>query len=62
MDDESKFGAVAKWGLGVVGLGAVAAVVWAPNRFGILIALAILLLALLLFGGYFGSDPSPRSS
>ena len=41
-----------KVGLGAVGLGAVASVVAVP-KFGIWIALIIIVLALLLFGGYF---------
>jgi len=41
-----------KWGLGALGLGAIAAAVTIP-KFGIWVGLAILLLAVLLFGGYY---------
>lgn len=53
MEDDSRFGGVVKWGLGAVGLGAVAAVVVLPRPFGIWVGLAILILCLLIFGGYF---------
>lgn len=53
MEDDSKFGSVAKWGLGVVGLGGVAAAVTLPKAYGLWVALGILVLFLLLFGGYF---------
>src|SRR5882672_4340090 len=52
MDDESRIGALVKWGLGALGLGGALAVFSAPE-YGIWIVLAILLLAVLLFGGYF---------
>src|SRR5579863_2496832 len=52
MDDDSRVGNGVKLGMGALGLGAVAAVVMVPG-YGIWIALAILVLFLLLFGGYF---------
>lgn len=51
--EDSKFGSMVKWGLGAVGLGAVGAVVGLPRPFGFWVALALLILALLFFGGYF---------
>src|SRR4051812_556055 len=53
MDDESKSGTVVKWGLGVLGLGAIGIAITTPTLVGIIIAASILLLGLLLFGGYF---------
>ncbi len=52
MDDESKLSLKVKAGLGAIGLGAVGGAFAVP-RYGIWIALGILLLFLLLFGGYF---------
>jgi len=52
MDDDSKANVLVKCGLGILGLGAIAAAVAIP-KIGIWVALAILLLALLLFGGYY---------
>jgi ImcF (intracellular multiplication and macrophage-killing)-related protein len=52
MEDDSKTNGLIKIGLGAVGLGAVATAVAVP-KYGIWIALIILTLALLLFGGYF---------
>src|SRR6266480_5855438 len=52
MEDESRIGSFMKWGLGALGLGAVAAIFTVPE-YGILIAVAIVVLAVLLFGGYF---------
>jgi hypothetical protein len=52
MDDDSKTNVLIKCGLGMLGLGAIAAAVSIP-KIGIWVALAILLLALLLFGGYY---------
>ncbi|HTA28929.1 MAG TPA: type VI secretion protein IcmF/TssM N-terminal domain-containing protein, partial [Candidatus Cybelea sp.] len=52
MDDDSKVNTLVKCGLGMLGLGAIAAAVTIP-RIGIWVALAILLLALLFFGGYY---------
>jgi len=52
MDDDSRETAAVKWGLGILGLGAIAAAVTIP-KFGIWVGLAILLLAVLLFGGYY---------
>jgi IcmF-related N-terminal domain len=52
MDDDSKTQGLIKVGLGAVGLGAIGAAVAVP-KFGIWIALIIVVLALLLFGGYF---------
>jgi len=54
MEDDSKFGGMVKWGLGAVGLGAFVAVVSFDNKkHGIYVALAILVLFLLIFGGYY---------
>jgi len=53
MEDDSKFGSMVKWGLGAVGLGAAGAVFGLPRPYGIWVAVGILVLALLLFGGYF---------
>src|SRR6185369_7555459 len=55
MDDESQVGRTIKWALGALGLGTLAAVVGVPiyGPWLMWVALAILLLALLLFGGYF---------
>lgn len=52
MDDDSRVQTLVKCGLGALGLGAVAAAIFIPKS-GIWIALFILLLALLLFGGYY---------
>jgi len=52
MDDDSREVAAVKWGLGLLGLGAIAAAVAIP-KIGIWVGLAILLLALLFFGGYY---------
>ncbi len=52
MEDDSKYKSLVKGGLGVLGLGVVASVFAIP-KYGIWIALAILVLALLLFGGYY---------
>src|SRR5262245_61308450 len=52
MDEDSQYGGLLKWGLGVVGLGAVIAVWRIPAPYGFIIALAILLIFLLLFGTY----------
>ena len=54
MEEDSKFGSVVKWGLGAVGLGGIAAVVTFDNKkHGILVALAILVLFLIVFGSYY---------
>jgi hypothetical protein len=53
MEDDSKFGNVVKFGLGAVGLGGVVAAVTLPKPFGIWVAVIILVLALLFFGGYY---------
>jgi hypothetical protein len=53
MEDESQAGKILKWALGAAGLGAVAAGAALPLRFAVPVILAILLLFLLLFGGYF---------
>lgn len=53
MEEDSKLGAVVKGGLGAIGLGAVASGILLPKPLGIYVAIAIILLALLLFGGYF---------
>ena len=42
-----------KWALGAVGLGGVASAVALPRPFGLWVALGILILFLLIFGGYF---------
>jgi hypothetical protein len=52
MDDDSKVKTLVKCGLGMLGLGAIAAAVTIP-KIGIWVALAILLLALIFFGGYY---------
>ena len=51
MEDDSTRN-VLKWGLGILGLGAIASAVLVPG-IGIWVGVAILVLALLLFGGYF---------
>src|SRR5690242_19110085 len=53
MEDDSQFGRFLKWGLGAVGLGAVAAIVVLPKAYALWVILAIILLFLLLFGAYF---------
>jgi type VI protein secretion system component VasK len=53
MDENSRFGGMLKWGLGTVGLGAVAAAFFVRSRYGIIVGLSIFLLFLLFFGGYF---------
>src|SRR4029077_9087448 len=53
MDENSQVGKMLLWGLGVIGLGAVASAVFLPFPIGIVVALSVLLLALLLFGGFF---------
>jgi hypothetical protein len=53
MDENSQFGGMVKYVLGAVGLGAVASVFALPAPYGIWVAVAILVLFLLLFGGYF---------
>ncbi len=53
MDDDSQFGGLVKWALGATGLGAVAAVFSIPFPYGLYVAGLILVLAVLLFGGYF---------
>jgi len=52
MDDDSKQQGLVKWGLGILGVSAIATAVTIPTV-GLWIALAIFLLALLLFGGYY---------
>ena len=52
MEEDSNKQGLVMWGLGLLGLGGVVAAVTIP-KIGIWIALAIILLALLLFGGYF---------
>ncbi len=52
MDDDFSGKKVIAWGLGVVGLGAVASAVAIP-KIGIWIALVIIVMAVLLFGGFF---------
>jgi ImcF (intracellular multiplication and macrophage-killing)-related protein len=53
MDDDSKSQTFMKVGLGALGLGAIGAGVLIPGKVGILIAVAVLLLGLLLFGAYY---------
>src|SRR5438093_553865 len=55
MDDDATVQTAVKWGLGALGLSAVAAVVSVPKIgwAGLWIALAIALVAVLLFGGYY---------
>jgi hypothetical protein len=53
MDDNSRFGAPVKYALGAVGLGAAASAFALPAPYGIWVAATILVLFLLLFGGYF---------
>lgn len=52
MEDESKIRNAAKWGAGVAGLGGVATAITVP-KIGIWIAMAILVLFVLLIGGYY---------
>jgi hypothetical protein len=52
MDDESKIGAIVKAGAAALGLGVIATALTVP-KFGLWIAITILLLAVLLFGGYY---------
>jgi IcmF-related N-terminal domain len=52
MEEDSKFKQVVVGGMGAIGLGALAAVV-TFHKIGIWIGLAIILMALLIFGGYF---------
>ncbi|MEY2428548.1 MAG: type secretion system protein ImpL, partial [Verrucomicrobiota bacterium] len=52
MDDDSKIQSFVKWGLGALGLSSVVSAVAIPH-IGIWVALFILALALLLFGGYY---------
>jgi len=52
MEDDSNSKTIMSWFLGVTGLGAVAAAVTMPH-FGIWLAVAIIVLALLIFGAYF---------
>lgn len=52
MEDDSKTRNLIKAGFGAIGLGAVGAAVAVP-KYGIWIALVILILAVLLFGGYY---------
>jgi hypothetical protein len=52
MDDDSRIGGLVKWGFGALGLGAIVAAFSVPG-YGIWIAVAIVVLAVLLFGGYF---------
>jgi hypothetical protein len=53
MDDDSPLGGMMKWALGVAGICAVASLFLLPSPYGIYVAVAILILFLLLFGGYF---------
>src|SRR5436190_3210216 len=53
MEDDSKVQTLVKAGLGTLGLGAIAAALVLPRPVGFWIALVILVLALLLFGGYY---------
>lgn len=53
MEDDSKTGKIAMFGLGAVGLGGVAAVFTLPKPYGIWVAVAILVLFLLVFGTYY---------
>jgi hypothetical protein len=53
MDDDSKFGTLIKGALAATGLGAIAAGFTIPFPYGLYVALLILILAALLFGGYF---------
>src|SRR3954447_26215044 len=52
MDDDSRIGSLVKWGFGALGLGAIVAAFSVPG-YGTWIAVAIVVLAVLLFGGYF---------
>lgn len=52
MEDDSKTKVIINWFLGAAGLGAVATAVAVP-KFGIWLGLAIIVLALLIFGAYF---------
>jgi len=53
MEEDSRVGGMVKAGLGAVGLGAVAAVITVPGNLRLWVALAILVLFLVLIGGYF---------
>jgi hypothetical protein len=53
MDYESRIGALVKGSLAAVGLGGVAAVVMLPRPFGIWVGVAIVVLFVLFFGGYY---------
>jgi len=52
MEDDAKSNGIIYWFLGAIGLGAVATAVTVP-KFGLWLALVIILLALLIFGLYF---------
>ena len=53
MEDDSQFSKLVKAGLAATGLGAIGAGVAIPFPYGIYVAVLILVLAALLFGGYF---------
>jgi hypothetical protein len=53
MEDDSQFGKLVKAGLAATGLGAIGAGVAIPFPYGIYVAVMILVMAALLFGGYF---------
>src|ERR1022692_4252220 len=50
MDEDPQFGRMTAWGTGTMGVGLLATALWLP--YGIYVAGIILVLALLLFGGY----------
>jgi hypothetical protein len=52
MDDSSQFGRITAWAGGATGVGVLAAAFAIPYPYGLYIAGAILILAILLFGGY----------
>ncbi|HEY5910484.1 MAG TPA: type VI secretion protein IcmF/TssM N-terminal domain-containing protein [Verrucomicrobiae bacterium] len=52
MDENTQIGGIVKWGLGAAGLGAVASAVFL-RPYGIFVAVVVLVLAVLLFGGYY---------
>lgn len=53
MDYESQISKIARWVLGATGLGAIAAMVMLPKPFGLWVGLTIVVLFVLLFGGYY---------
>ena len=53
MDEDSQFGRLVKLALGATGLGALGAIFAIPFPYGIYVAVMILVLAVVLFGGYY---------